>query len=121
MINKSYNVCEIFLSKEEIDVAIKEYIQNHNNQIISNPKSITYSYNLQGNKLRGTNVVLVFKNPEEIQKETVTESSEEEQSLQEEQGIDQDSDASNSKKKKGSRGPLFSRGGLLAEKVRLKF
>jgi hypothetical protein len=61
MINKTYSVSEIFLSKEEIDMAVKEYIENHNNPPISIPKSVTYAYNVQDNKLNGISVTLVFK------------------------------------------------------------
>lgn len=113
MIQKTYNVSEIFLSKEEIDMAIKEYIENHNNPPISYPKNVTHVYNLQGNRLNGISVRLVFENSEEIQNGLITE-------LQEEESFDQGLRVTKSKKKKNSK-PLFQRSGLLSEKVRLKF
>ena len=115
MINKTYNVSEIFPSKEEIDMAIKEYIENHNNPRISYPKNYTHEYNLQDNKLQGLIVKLVFKNSEEIQNGLKTELSEEERI------IDQDLKIPKREKIKSSKA-LFSRSsGLLSEKVRLNF
>jgi hypothetical protein len=114
MINKTYSVSEIILSKEEIDVAIKEYIEKHNNPRIIFPKSVTYAYNVQDNKLNGISVKLVFKDQEKIPNELITELPAEEQDL------DQDLKISKSKTKKSSK-PLFSRGGLLPKTLRVRF
>lgn len=64
MINKTYSVSEVFLSQEEIEMAFKEYIENHDNSPLPQPNSITYEYNSQGNKLNGIAVKLVYKSTE---------------------------------------------------------
>lgn len=131
MINKTYNVCEMFLSKEEVDIAIKEYIENHNPQRISFSESVTHTYIVQGNILNGASITLVHENSEKFQNKStnkpITETIDEPKNesiieLSEEERItERGLEIANSKKKKGSRGPLFSRGGLLTEKVRIGF